>query len=64
MTAGEGLLPVADRAQVRRAALRLVRADGKVAASGPHRRLLAEEPGYRALVARDVDAEDAEGVVR
>ncbi|MFF5405854.1 ABC transporter transmembrane domain-containing protein [Streptomyces misionensis] len=28
-------------------------ADGKVVASGPHRRLLAEEPGYRALVARD-----------
>ncbi|MFF3636911.1 ABC transporter ATP-binding protein [Streptomyces sp. NPDC002250] len=35
-------------------------AGGKVAASGPHRRLLAEEPGYRALVARDVeDAPDA-----
>ncbi|MEU5536877.1 ABC transporter ATP-binding protein [Streptomyces sp. NPDC020362] len=34
-------------------------ADGKVVASGPHRRLLAREPGYRALVARDV--EDAEG---
>ncbi|MGW5464941.1 ABC transporter transmembrane domain-containing protein [Streptomyces sp. NPDC003996] len=33
--------------------------DGKVAASGPHRRLLAAEPGYRALVARDT-----EGVVR
>jgi ABC-type multidrug transport system fused ATPase/permease subunit len=28
-------------------------ADGKVVASGPHQRLLAEEPGYRALVARD-----------
>ncbi|MFF5535072.1 ABC transporter ATP-binding protein [Streptomyces cinerochromogenes] len=27
--------------------------DGKVAAAGPHRRLLAQEPGYRALVARD-----------
>ncbi|MEU8973626.1 ABC transporter ATP-binding protein [Streptomyces monashensis] len=47
-------------------------ADGKVAAHGPHRRLLAEEPEYRALVARDVedaaDAADAadteEGVVR
>ncbi|MEV6836452.1 ABC transporter ATP-binding protein [Streptomyces sp. NPDC051133] len=39
-------------------------AEGKVVASGPHRRLLAEEPGYRALVARDVEAEDAEGVVR
>ncbi|MFB7504852.1 ABC transporter transmembrane domain-containing protein [Streptomyces broussonetiae] len=42
---------------------------GKVAAHGPHRRLLAEEPGYRALVARDVEEprdarEDAEGVVR
>ncbi|MEV6114364.1 ABC transporter ATP-binding protein [Streptomyces sp. NPDC052109] len=33
--------------------------DGKVAASGPHRRLLTAEPGYRALVARD-----AEGAVR
>ncbi|MET8947477.1 ABC transporter ATP-binding protein [Streptomyces sp. NPDC004542] len=29
--------------------------DGKVAASGPHRRLLAEEPAYRALVARSVE---------
>ncbi|MEU9446579.1 ABC transporter ATP-binding protein [Streptomyces sp. NPDC048304] len=29
MTAGEGLLPVADRVRVRRAALRLVRADGR-----------------------------------
>ncbi|MEU0008466.1 ABC transporter ATP-binding protein [Streptomyces sp. NPDC006314] len=29
--------------------------DGKVAASGPHRRLLAREPGYRALVARDLE---------
>ncbi|MGW3210403.1 ABC transporter transmembrane domain-containing protein [Streptomyces sp. NPDC001135] len=33
--------------------------DGKVAASGTHRRLLAAEPGYRALVARDT-----EGAVR
>ncbi|MEU1409027.1 ABC transporter ATP-binding protein [Streptomyces sp. NPDC005728] len=32
--------------------------DGKVTAVGPHRRLLVQEPGYRALVARD--AEDAE----
>jgi len=46
-------------------------ADGKVAASGPHRRLLAEEPGYRALVARDVEdtehtenTEDTEEAVR
>ncbi|KUN01778.1 ABC transporter [Streptomyces yokosukanensis] len=53
--------------------------DGKIAASGPHRRLLAAEPGYRALVARDTerdmerDAEpdteadgerDAEGIAR
>ncbi|MFJ3308196.1 ABC transporter ATP-binding protein [Streptomyces sp. NPDC086549] len=29
--------------------------DGKVAATGTHRRLLAEEPGYRALVARDTE---------
>ncbi|MGW7522952.1 ABC transporter transmembrane domain-containing protein [Streptomyces sp. NPDC054783] len=33
--------------------------DGKVAATGPHRRLLTAEPGYRALVARDT-----EGVAR
>ncbi|MEU6285270.1 ABC transporter ATP-binding protein [Streptomyces sp. NPDC047028] len=39
-------------------------AEGRVSASGPHRRLLAEEPGYRALVARDADVVDAEGVVR
>ncbi|MDL5203898.1 ABC transporter ATP-binding protein [Streptomyces sp. ALI-76-A] len=34
--------------------------DGKVAASGSHQRLLAEEPGYRALVTRDsdIDVED------
>ncbi|MFF4822965.1 ABC transporter transmembrane domain-containing protein [Streptomyces sp. NPDC001312] len=36
--------------------------DGKVTATGSHRRLLAEEAGYRALVARDADA--AEEVVR
>ncbi|MCF3137024.1 ABC transporter transmembrane domain-containing protein [Streptomyces olivochromogenes] len=29
--------------------------DGKVAASGTHQRLLVEEPGYRALVARDTE---------
>ncbi|MEV7688854.1 hypothetical protein ACFW1F_34610 [Streptomyces bungoensis] len=63
MTAGEGLLPVADRAGVRRATVRLVRADAVLSpAGGPHRRLLVEEPGYRALVARD--AEDAEEAVR
>ncbi|MFE5403839.1 ABC transporter transmembrane domain-containing protein [Streptomyces sp. NPDC056580] len=37
-------------------------ADGKVTASGPHRRLLAEEPAYRALVARDT--EETEETVR
>ncbi|MEU6145831.1 ABC transporter ATP-binding protein [Streptomyces sp. NPDC047081] len=31
--------------------------DGKLAAAGPHRRLLADQPGYRALVARDADEE-------
>ncbi|MFE9613321.1 ABC transporter transmembrane domain-containing protein [Streptomyces sp. NPDC006012] len=34
--------------------------DGKVAAGGSHRGLLAYEPGYRALVARDNDAEAVE----
>ncbi|MGW2641015.1 ABC transporter ATP-binding protein [Streptomyces sp. NPDC001348] len=33
--------------------------DGKVAATGTHRRLLAEEPGYRELVSRDADVEEA-----
>ncbi|MFI5685065.1 ABC transporter transmembrane domain-containing protein [Streptomyces sp. NPDC051636] len=33
--------------------------DGKVSATGAHRRLLEEEPGYRALVARDTDVEEA-----
>ncbi|MGW5370106.1 ABC transporter transmembrane domain-containing protein [Streptomyces sp. NPDC004009] len=37
-------------------------ADGKVTASGPHRRLLAGEPAYRALVARDT--EETEETVR
>ncbi|MEH0418397.1 ABC transporter ATP-binding protein [Streptomyces sp. B21-083] len=32
--------------------------DGKTAAVGSHQRLLAEEPGYRALVARDADDPD------
>ncbi len=32
--------------------------DGKAAAVGSHQRLLAEEPGYRALVARDADEMD------
>ncbi|MGY1497455.1 ABC transporter ATP-binding protein [Streptomyces sp. QTS52] len=34
--------------------------DGKAAAVGSHQRLLAEEPGYRALVARDADEPDEE----
>ncbi|WP_329270688.1 ABC transporter ATP-binding protein [Streptomyces sp. NBC_01451] len=34
--------------------------DGRVAAVGSHQRLLAEEPGYRALVARDADETDEE----
>ena len=33
--------------------------DGKVAAGGSHQRLLAQEPGYRALVTRDADIEEA-----
>ncbi|MFJ8539836.1 ABC transporter ATP-binding protein [Streptomyces sp. NPDC093591] len=33
--------------------------DGKVTATGTHRELLDGEPGYRALVARDEDAEEA-----
>ncbi|MBG0852402.1 ABC transporter ATP-binding protein [Streptomyces spinoverrucosus] len=36
--------------------------DGKVAASGTHEELLAYVPGYRALVARDADADAAEVV--
>ncbi|MEU7427253.1 ABC transporter ATP-binding protein [Streptomyces sp. NPDC040750] len=36
--------------------------DGKVAAHGPHRRLLATEPAYRALVARDADDTAGEAV--
>ncbi|MFF4153694.1 ABC transporter ATP-binding protein [Streptomyces sp. NPDC001651] len=38
--------------------------DGKVAATGTHRDLLDHETGYRSLVARDEDAEDAEEAVR
>ena len=34
--------------------------DGKVAASGSHRELLAEQPEYRALVARDADMTDGD----
>jgi ABC-type multidrug transport system fused ATPase/permease subunit len=35
--------------------------DGKVAAVGSHRKLLGEEPGYRALVARGAEDEDEDG---
>lgn len=35
--------------------------DGKVAALGTHRELLAGEPGYRALVARDAGEEEVTG---
>jgi ABC-type multidrug transport system fused ATPase/permease subunit len=35
--------------------------DGKVAAHGPHDRLLAGSPEYRALVSRDDDGEDTGG---
>ncbi|MGW5123982.1 ABC transporter transmembrane domain-containing protein [Streptomyces sp. NPDC004069] len=38
--------------------------DGKVTATGSHQRLLAEEAGYRALVARDASSDAAEEVVR
>ncbi|MEU3790826.1 ABC transporter ATP-binding protein [Streptomyces fructofermentans] len=38
--------------------------DGRVAAVGSHRRLLAEEPRYRALVARDADDLDAQDTAR
>ncbi|MEU6229864.1 ABC transporter ATP-binding protein [Streptomyces sp. NPDC047042] len=37
--------------------------DGKTAATGSHQRLLAEEPGYRSLVARDTDETDDTGEV-
>ncbi|WP_328750641.1 ABC transporter ATP-binding protein/permease [Streptomyces sp. NBC_00285] len=33
-------------------------AEGKLAATGTHRDLLSTDPGYRALVARDTDAEE------
>ncbi|MDT9685013.1 ABC transporter ATP-binding protein [Streptomyces sp. TRM76323] len=41
--------------------------DGRLAAAGPHRELLASEPGYRALVARgetDTESMSAEEAVR
>ncbi|MEV5438005.1 ABC transporter ATP-binding protein [Streptomyces sp. NPDC052682] len=35
--------------------------DGKVTATGTHRELLENEPGYRALVARDTDSQEVAG---
>ncbi|MFG2353619.1 ABC transporter ATP-binding protein [Streptomyces sp. NPDC048521] len=57
MTTGEGLLPVADRAQVRRAALRLVRADGRAFAAALLLNALAAGAGLVGpwLVGRIID---------
>ncbi|MBB5930344.1 ABC transporter ATP-binding protein [Streptomyces echinatus] len=57
MTAGERLLPVADRARVRRAALRLVRADGRAFAAALLLNALAAGAGLVGpwLVGRIVD---------
>ncbi|MEV5879756.1 ABC transporter ATP-binding protein [Streptomyces sp. NPDC052101] len=57
MTAGEGLLPVADRSRVRRAALRLVRADGRAFAAALLLNALAAGAGLVGpwLVGRIVD---------
>lgn len=57
MTAGEGLLPVADRARVRRAVLRLVRADGRAFAGALLLNALAAGAGLVGpwLVGRIVD---------
>ncbi|GHE11149.1 ABC transporter ATP-binding protein [Streptomyces alanosinicus] len=57
MTAGEGLLPVADRGRVRRAALRLVRADGRAFAAALVLNALAAGTGLVGpwLVGRIVD---------
>ncbi|MFF9090308.1 ABC transporter ATP-binding protein [Streptomyces sp. NPDC014991] len=57
MTAGEALLPVADRAAVRRAAVRLVRADGRAFAAVSALNVLAAGAGAAGpwLVGRIVD---------
>ncbi|MEU1463562.1 ABC transporter ATP-binding protein [Streptomyces sp. NPDC005727] len=57
MTAGEGLLPVADRAGVRRATLRLVRADGRAFAAALVLNALAAAAGLAGpwLVGRIID---------
>ncbi|MEU6777354.1 ABC transporter ATP-binding protein [Streptomyces sp. NPDC046759] len=63
MTAGEGLLPVADRSRVRRAALRLVRADGRAFAAALLLNALAAGAGLVGpwLVGRIVDEVRAGG---
>ncbi|WEO95208.1 ABC transporter ATP-binding protein [Streptomyces sp. FXJ1.172] len=57
MTAGEGLLPVADRGQVRRAVVRLVRADGRAFGAALLLNALAAGAGLAGpwLVGRIVD---------
>ncbi|MFE3634684.1 ABC transporter ATP-binding protein [Streptomyces cellostaticus] len=57
MTAGEGLLPVADRAGVRRATVRLVRADGRAFAAALVLNALAAGAGLAGpwLVGRIID---------
>ncbi|MEW2258830.1 ABC transporter ATP-binding protein [Streptomyces sp. NPDC047869] len=57
MTAGEGLLPVADRAGVRRATLRLVRADGRAFTAALVLNALAAAAGLAGpwLVGRIID---------
>ncbi|MGW0285920.1 ABC transporter ATP-binding protein [Streptomyces sp. NPDC003236] len=57
MTAGEGLLPVADRAGVRRATVRLVRADGRAFAAALVLNALAAAAGLAGpwLVGRIID---------
>ncbi|NUV56724.1 hypothetical protein G6W51_28200 [Streptomyces coelicolor] len=63
-------LPVAEPADVRRAAGELVRAgralpltDAKASASGPHRRLL-DEPEHRRRVAQDAEQDTPEEAAR
>ncbi|MEV5048306.1 hypothetical protein AB0N20_27815 [Streptomyces griseoincarnatus] len=63
-------LPVAEPADVRRAAGELVRADrvlplndAKASASGPHRRLL-DKPEHRHRVARDAEQDTPEEAAR
>ncbi|MGA5373863.1 hypothetical protein ACPCSD_22715 [Streptomyces griseoincarnatus] len=64
-------LPVAEPADVRRAAGELVRAgrvlpltDAKASASGAHRRLLEDEPEHRHRVTQDAEQDTPEEVTR